>query len=359
MGFFTKGPPALLPLIAVGAFLWMRRGQRRGAALVSLPGIVLFLVLSAWWFVVLIARDPNLLSYFIGDEVIGRIASTMHERNDPFWIYAPVILFGVGPWMLLWPRLLSRIYNRFRQKNLLADDRHLFMLLWFVIPLGIFFMAKSRMPLYVMPLFAPLSIVMADIWCTEVYPRLRTSTLKWRATVAGLTIWCLALTAFTVYPDSLPGARSYRPTAELFTKILSQVKEPHRLYWVFASKEKYSIPFYMQRVVAYAERANRQTADQARHEVGKQTRILYITRARLLPWFMEKSDPPVVLAKDKNFALIEWPQTDSAPMVKSTKEHTSVSGTTVYSPRRVPAVHAAPHGGLYATLLLMLAGSHR
>ena len=352
MGFFTKGPPALLPLIAVGIFLWMRRGRGRGGALVSLPGIVLFLGLSAWWFVVLIVRDPNLLNYFIGDEVIGRIATNVHERNAPFWIYAPVILLGVGPWLLLWPRLAARVYGRFRQKNLLADDRHLFLLLWFAIPLVIFLVAKSRMPLYVMPLFAPLSIVMAAIWCTDVYPRLRPSALKWRAAVAGLIVWCLALTAFTVYPDRLPGARSYRPTAKLFTKTLSQVKEPHRLYWAFASNEKYSIPFYMQRVVAIAKRANRQTADHARQEAGKKTRILFITRARLLPWYMKKSDPPVVLAKDRNFALIEWPQTDSAPKVMSAPGHMSGSGAAAYNPRRVPAFHAA-------NLLLMLAGSHR
>jgi len=310
MGFFTKGPPALLPLIAIGVFVWMRRGQKRGSALVSFSGILLFLVLSLWWFAVLVSRDPGLLQYFIGDELIGRIATTMHNRNDPFWIYAPVILLGIGPWMLLWPRVVSRVYKRWRQKTLLADDRGLFMLLWFLIPLGIFVFAKSRMPLYVMPLFAPLSLVLASIWCRDVVPRLQASPLKWRSAVAGLTVWCLALAAFTVYPDHLPGARSYRPTARLFSRTLARMEEPSRLFWIFAGKEKFSISFYMQRVIEYADEKIDFKADRKPHEAEGPIRALFITHTRLLPFFRKHFDLPVVLAQDRNFVLLEWPQAD-------------------------------------------------
>ncbi len=178
MGFFTKGPPALLPLIPIAVYLWMRRGNHQRPSLVSLPGIILFLVLSFWWFAVLIARDPGLLSYFFGDELVGRFASTMHDRNDPFWIYAPVVLLGVGPWMVLWPGVIAGTFAKLRKKARPLQDHHLFLLLWFMIPLGVFTLSQSRMPLYVLPLFAPLSIVMARIGCRDVLPTLKTTPIK-------------------------------------------------------------------------------------------------------------------------------------------------------------------------------------
>lgn len=357
MGFFTKGPPALLPPAALVVFLWMRRGQGWGKALVSLPGIGLFIALSGWWFAVLIARQPDLLQYFWGDEVIGRIASTMHDRNDPFWIYAPVILFGVGPWMVLWPRLVVRLYARLRSRVLLAENRHLFLLLWFAIPLGVFVLAESRMPLYVMPLFVPLSVVMASVWCSDVYPRWRPSPLKWRAAAIGLTVWVLVLATFTAYPDRLPGSRSHRQTAKLFTRALARMEEPSRLYWVFAGNEKFSIPFYMQRVVEYADETDLYKGDRIPGGENTPSRALFITRARLLPWYREWADPPVVHAKDRTYALIEWPRSDRKSTVMPAPSLPPDSKTTVSREAPEPAFHAAPRSGLYAALLLLLAGS--
>ena len=357
MGFFTKGPPALLPLIAIAVFAWMRRGQGRGAALVSLPGIVLFMGLSFWWFILLVVRDPALLHYFIGDEVVGRLTTDMHYRNDPFWIYAPILLFGIGPWLLLWPRLTARIYARFRQKTLLAEDRHLFILLWFAIPLAVFVMAKSRMPLYVMPLFAPLALTLAPIWCLDVVPRLRPSKLKWRAVVAGLAVWCLALAAFTVYPDRFPGARSYRATAEAFNQTLARIKEPVRLFWVYAGRQKYSVPFYMQRVIGNAEGFDRHLADRSSPGAQDPNRIFYVTKAIVLPQLQHSAHPPVVIAETPNFALIEWP-----PKGSRTKKSTRVQPSDWSPARGIDALGhklLAPHrAGRFAALWLLLAG-HR
>ena len=355
MGFFTKGPPALLPLVAIAVFVWMRRGQGRGAALVSLPGIVLFMGLSFWWFAVLVVHNPALIHYFIGDEVIGRIATDMYHRSDPFWIYAPIIIFGVGPWLLLWPRLMVRIYGRFRHKTLWAEDRYLFLLLWFTMPLAVFVLAKSRMPLYVMPLFAPLSLTLAHTWCTDVGPRLRRSKPKWRAVVAGLAVWCLALAVFTVYPDRFPGARSYRPAAETFNQALARIPEPVQLFWVYAGRQKYSIPFYMQRVIGNAEGFDRYMAERSSPGVKVPGRVLYITKAIVLSKLQHQSHRPVVIAQTPNLALIEWPPSGSPP--KETA--------------RVQATHGNPAGGSdtlghkiitshpfrrYAALWLLLAG---
>jgi len=110
-------------------------------------------------------------------------------------------------------------------------------------------------------------------------------------------------------------------------------------------------------VVPNAERADRQTADQALRGTGDQTRVLFITRARLLPWYMEKPDPPVVIAKDQKYALVEWPRTDNAPSGKPAQGQTTRTETTASHHGPAPAFHPFSRGGLYATLLLILANS--
>jgi 4-amino-4-deoxy-L-arabinose transferase-like glycosyltransferase len=356
MGFFTKGPPAWLPLIPIAVYLWMRRGNHQRPSLVSLPGIILFLVLSFWWFAVLIARDPGLLSYFLGDELVGRFASTMHDRNDPFWIYAPVVLLGVGPWMVLWPGVITGALAKLRKKARPLQDHHLFLLLWFMIPLGVFTLSQSRMPLYVLPLFAPLSIVMARIGCRDVFPKLQPSPVKLRVAVIGISVWVLVFLIFTAYPDQFPGARSRRPAAQVFAQALARIEEPCTLYWVMAGRQKYSIPFYLQRVVTDAEQFDRHAIDPSPSRSERNARVLYITKAHLLPGLEQLPASPVVHAKALGYAMIEWPPPDAASNFDGAT-NTSNVGASKHADTRRYAFHAAPHSGLYAALLLILASS--
>jgi hypothetical protein len=344
-------------LIAIAVYLGMRRGNHQRPSLVSLPGIILFLVLSFWWFAVLIARDPGLLSYFIGDELVGRFASTMHDRNDPFWLYVPVILLGVGPWMVLWPGVIAGTLAALRKRARPLQNHHLFLLLWVMIPLGVFTLSQSRMPLYVLPLFVPLSIVMARIGCRDVFPRLQASPAKHRAAVFGIALWVLVLAIFTAYPDGFPGARSRRAAAEVFAKALARIEEPCTLYWVAAGRQKYSIPFYMQKIISNTKRFDRPATAPAPTRPEPKDRVLYITKAHLLPGLEQTPDPPVIHATALGYAMIEWPQQPLATRCLANPADTSNVGKSKFDDTRRHAFRATPHGGLYAALLLMLAQS--
>jgi 4-amino-4-deoxy-L-arabinose transferase-like glycosyltransferase len=357
MGFFTKGPPAWLPLIPIAVYLGMRRGNHQRPSLVSLPGIILFLVLSFWWFAVLIARDHGLLSYFIGDELVGRFASTMHDRNDPFWLYAPVILLGVGPWMVLWPRVIAETWDKLRKRAHLLQDHHLFLLLWVMIPVGVFTLSQSRMPLYVLPLFVPLSIVMARIGCRDVLPTLQTTPIKNRVAVIGIAVWVLLLVIFTAYPDGFPGARSRRAAAQVFSQALGRINEPCALYWVSAGRQKYSIPFYMQQIIKNTDQFDRQTRDPVRRQQEYKNRILYITKEQLLPRLRRMPDPPRIHAKALGYAMIEWPQQSHVTNPMTNPVGISNGDADTNADTRRHAFHATPHSRLYAALLFILAKS--
>ena len=163
LAFFTKGPPALLPLLALGVF---HLRSRRSRVLADPAGILVFFVTAFWWFAVVLARHPELLGYFVGKEVVARNLSTEFSRNaqwyGPLTIYAPVLLVGQGAWLYYG-------FCMFRQRALYKPARivelfgargspRLLLFLWFLVPLVIFSLSRSRLQLYILPLFAPIAL---------------------------------------------------------------------------------------------------------------------------------------------------------------------------------------------------------
>ena len=169
LAFLAKGPPGLLPLAAMLAFdLLQPRAQRR--RVFDPAGIALFLAIAAPWFIAVTRANPGLLGYFVGDEVVNRVASDEFNRNGQWYgwlkVYAPTLLLGTLPWtpaLLRWARRLpadARGWWRNPQRRM--DERQwLFPTLWLLLPLLVFCLSRSRMPLYLLPLFPALALLVA------------------------------------------------------------------------------------------------------------------------------------------------------------------------------------------------------
>src|SRR5690606_3488133 len=75
LAFLTKGPPGLLPLLAVFAFdaltpATRADGSRRPRAL-QWWGPLLFAAVALPWYLAVVMRNPGLLDYFLGKEVVS------------------------------------------------------------------------------------------------------------------------------------------------------------------------------------------------------------------------------------------------------------------------------------------------
>jgi 4-amino-4-deoxy-L-arabinose transferase-like glycosyltransferase len=184
LAFLTKGPPGLLPLLAVILYEVLRNGWRGVGRLFAPVGILVFLAVGLGWYMVVILRVPWALHYLLHYEVYDRIFTSVQHRNAGTWgwliIYFPTLVLGSLPW---WPIAISPLLKRSsRLDSKLPSLRHLAMTspwrrvvqmsrgqagpmvllwLWFAIPLIFFCAARSRLPAYVLPLFLPLSLLMA------------------------------------------------------------------------------------------------------------------------------------------------------------------------------------------------------
>ena len=194
LAFMTKGPPGLLPLLAMIAFLALHdRSRLRGVF--DPVGLLVFAVTAGAWFVLVIAQDPGRLQYFLGYEVYDRVFTATHNRNAQWYgglvVYLPVLLVGALPWSVLavvaaggvrpaWSRLRQRVHER--------NPQWLLLLYWLLVPLAIFMLARSRLQLYITPLFVPLSLMFARV--LSGWGWLSAGRLKAISVVTALVLLC-------------------------------------------------------------------------------------------------------------------------------------------------------------------------
>jgi hypothetical protein len=214
LAFMTKGPPSLLPLLAIVAFLALH-GRVRD--LWRPLGLIGFAVVGLGWYLVVITRHPGLLDYFIGHEVVARVASDQLHRFPQWYgwmlVYIPSILLGALPWMAI--ALWRTPWREQRWAN--ADEPKRFLWLWFFLPLLIFCIARSRLPLYVLPLFVPLSLLMARTLERAAWTR--------AATVL-LSAWVVLLLAVKLGVAYYPHAKDTREFADDLKKLVpGQLRE--------------------------------------------------------------------------------------------------------------------------------------
>lgn len=215
LAFLTKGPPGLLPLAVMLVCNALLPGPRRRALQVS--GLLVFALLALPWYVAVVLDTPGLLRYLVGSEVVGRIATDEFGRNGQWYgwlgIYLPTLLLGTLPWT--WP-LLRAVWALPPLLRQAWHDRALreheaargLLLLWWLLPLAVFCLARSRLPLYLLPLFAPLALLVAAQRDREgrAAPRWR-GLFAWAALLVGLK---LALAMMPTHKDSAAWAREIR-----------------------------------------------------------------------------------------------------------------------------------------------------
>ena len=190
LGVLSKG---LIALVLPGASLLIYLLWQRDAGLLRrvqvLPGMALLLLVAAPWFVLLARRDDQFLSYFFIHEHFGRFLSKVVDRNHPWWYYLPIVAVGLLPWTAFLSAALRTGWSR---ATLGRDGATRLVVAWSAVVIVFFSWSGAKLPLYILPLFPALSLLLAGA-IMSMPPRAVTRRLLpvavLAALVATVAIW--------------------------------------------------------------------------------------------------------------------------------------------------------------------------
>jgi 4-amino-4-deoxy-L-arabinose transferase-like glycosyltransferase len=196
MGVLAKGLIGfLLPGLVIVVWLVLLGRWRRLLALLWWPGIVLFLVLAAPWFVVMHARHPQFLHYFFVVQHFERFSQGGFNNVQPRWFY-PAVLLLLGlpwtPWLLagLWRALRAARVPAAALGGLREQPLRLLAIVWCVAITGFFSLPASKLVGYVLPAVPPLALLIADV---ITQGRAAGSLSRWRIGLGAIAVlMCLA-----------------------------------------------------------------------------------------------------------------------------------------------------------------------
>lgn len=161
----------VIPGAALAAYMAWQRDPGLLRRLYIVPGLALLLAIAAPWFVLLARRDPTFLPFFFIHEHFGRFLSKVVDRNHPWWYYLPILIVGLLPWTTFVPAAIRKAWRAARD----GDGAIRLVLAWSVLVLLFFSVSGAKLPLYVLPLFPAVALLIAAA-IVELSPR----AVAWR-----------------------------------------------------------------------------------------------------------------------------------------------------------------------------------
>ncbi len=123
-----------------------------------ISGSILFLAITAPWFVLIAQRNPEYLEFFFIHEHLQRFTQTAHSRTGPIYFFLPLLLLGFLPWIAQVPGAIAQTW---RERNREFSSGWL-LTCWFVVILGFFSISQSKLPGYIIPLFPALALIVGS-----------------------------------------------------------------------------------------------------------------------------------------------------------------------------------------------------
>ena len=156
LAFLAKGPIGVL-LAGVVIFLFALAAGKPQLILKTLwlPGVFVFLVVAAPWYIAVQLRNPEFFRVFILEHNLARFGSDLYHHTQPFWFYLPVVALALVPWVAFVAAAMAEVVRAWwAERRALfetGDALNAFLILWLVIPVVFFSFSRSKLPGYILP----------------------------------------------------------------------------------------------------------------------------------------------------------------------------------------------------------------
>lgn len=203
VGTLAKGPlGVLLPGLVAGSLAATERRWDMIRKFCFHPGVVAMLVLATGWYVIAVTRGgEGFFDRQILQENLSRFVGGSGHTH-PVYYYIPYLFSKSLPWGLFLPVLLWDLFRG----GLRADGNALFLKLWFLVMFVFFSISLGKRPVYLLPLYPALSLLLAAWFYTAQTPSQgRTAAYRCIAAFAAITGFLLFIITFGALWSHEPG----------------------------------------------------------------------------------------------------------------------------------------------------------
>jgi 4-amino-4-deoxy-L-arabinose transferase-like glycosyltransferase len=164
----TKG---LVALVIPGATLVLYSLATRDIGpwkrLHILPGLALYLVLAAPWFLLVSRANPEFAQFFFIHEHFERFLTNEHRREGSWYYFIPLLAAGILPWVTVW---LWTLKSSWRSAPVAVNGFSWpkFCVAWAAFVFVFFSISGSKLPSYILPMFPALALVLG--WQLRLLP---------------------------------------------------------------------------------------------------------------------------------------------------------------------------------------------
>ena len=122
-------------------------------------GILVFLGITAPWFIAVSLANPEFPEFFFIHEHFDRYTSTVHKREQPAWYFLPILLAGMAPWINRGVAALARPGFRVRSGPSEDFDPVRFLWVYALFVLFFFSLGSSKLAGYILPMFPAIALL--------------------------------------------------------------------------------------------------------------------------------------------------------------------------------------------------------
>ena len=155
LAMLSKGLIGLvLPGTALIVYSLWQRDFSSWRRLHLVPGLALFAVVAAPWFVAVSIANPGFAQFFFIHEHFQRFLTKEAGRYQPIWYFLPILIVGMAPWLIA---LFSAPWSAARREPLQRFQPLRFLLVWIVVVFCFFSVSDSKLASDILPLFPALA----------------------------------------------------------------------------------------------------------------------------------------------------------------------------------------------------------
>ena len=201
---------AALPLMVLIVYSMSSWNWKIWKQLSLVSGLMIFLAITAPWFILVSNRNPNFAEFFFIHEHLQRFTDDAHSRTGPIYYFVPLLLIGFLPWIFQIPGAVAQAWRESKR----GFSSAWLLVCWFVVIFGFFSISHSKLPGYIMPIFPALAML-AGYRLNHNLGQMNTLRFTWQlqtlvfAVLGGVGFLFLDKVGAQARPDEITSYASY------------------------------------------------------------------------------------------------------------------------------------------------------